>query len=88
MESFKSDWNFIFFLNVADAGIWAYFILQFGFFLMYVHQLPTFFKQTAEAETQIPICIKYLKRAGLALVVLGIVKLIMLFYTALVMKSI
>jgi asparagine N-glycosylation enzyme membrane subunit Stt3 len=88
MESFKTDWNFIFFLNVADAGIWAYFILQFGFFLMYAHQLPTFFKQTTDTETQMPLSIKYLKRAGLALVVLGIVKLITLFYTALVMKSI
>lgn len=85
--AFKNDWNLIFFLQVAEGALWGYFFIQLGLFLVHIHQLPAYFKASAGEQQTPPPAITYLKRAGIGLVVAGILKIALLLYTSFVMKA-
>lgn len=87
ISSIKSDVDFIMFLAYAEAAIWAYFFIQVGLSLARFSEWKAWFKEPAASPAPVPPAVIYLKRAGIALVVAGIIKLAATFYTAFAIKS-
>lgn len=83
-NAFRANWDFIFFINLAEAGLWAYFFIQLGLVLTNFGQLRDYW---ATGQPDNSPALVYIKRAGTAFIVLGVAKLVSTLYAAFTIKS-
>jgi hypothetical protein len=85
--NFKTSVDWLQVLGAAEIAMWAYFIINLGFFLLNINDLPIFSGSQGAHNNTPSRSMAYLKRAGIGLVVVGFIKVIVAFYTFIIMRS-
>lgn len=77
-----NDFNLLLYLGYAEIALWAYFLIQLGLCIMRIDDFRAFFKREADEQASKLYGIIWLKRAGFALLGVGVVKLVAMLYAA------
>lgn len=76
-----NEFNFMLYLGYAEVALCAYFLIQLGLCIMRIDDFRAFFKRDADEQSSKLYGIIWLKRAGFALLGIGVVMLAKMLYS-------
>jgi hypothetical protein len=86
-NAFSWDFGFLMYLNLFEIAVWGYLIFNLAISVIRLHELKAYWQSPPDAGDNQPIAVKYLKRAGFSLAVIGVMKIIQALYILFTMPS-